>query len=78
MASPAASHTAATANTGQLARYTSPQPAVKRSRRPRQRVWPRRNRIALPQRKGASSTPPATMTPYSSACPVSEATFSAM
>eukprot|EP01034_Spumella_vulgaris_P038705 gene38705-47804_t len=50
-------HTSARANTGQLARYTSFQLAANCSRRPRQRVAPRRKRMALAQMATARSCP---------------------
>ena len=46
---------AAAANTGQLARYTSFHVAVKAMRMPRQRVAPRRKRMAPAHRTGAAA-----------------------
>jgi len=63
-------HTRAMANTGQLATYTSRQEAVNCRRRPRQRVEPRRKRMALPQMNGASRAPASRKSETAVSCPV--------
>ena len=64
---------AAIANTGHEARYTSLQLAVKPSRMPRQRVAPRRKRIALPHSSGSSAAKPKNSSDAARSCPVCSA-----